>query len=47
MQGGFMHPHPRPALRYILVVLLIAALVVLFPISARSHLALAAMFASL
>jgi hypothetical protein len=36
-----MHPHPRPALRYLLTVLLIAALVVLFPLSARSHLDLA------
>ncbi len=35
-----MHPHhPRVALRYLLMVLLIAALIVLFPVSAKSNLA--------
>ncbi len=33
-----MHPHQlRGALRYLLMGLLIAALIVLFPITARSH----------
>ena len=33
-----MHPHhPRAILRYLLVGLLVAALVVLFPITAKSH----------
>lgn len=33
-----MHPHrPRGLLRYFLVGLLVAALVVLFPITAKSH----------
>lgn len=37
-----MHPHSR-SLRYLLMVLLIAALVVLFPLSARSQHELATM----
>ena len=33
-----MHPHhPRGILRYLLMGLLIAALIVLFPITAKSH----------
>ncbi len=31
-----MHPHSHPTLRYVLLVLLITALIVLFPLSARS-----------
>ncbi|HEU5404427.1 MAG TPA: hypothetical protein VFU86_23970 [Terriglobales bacterium] len=33
-----MHPHqPRGLLRYLLVGLLVAALIVLFPVTAKSH----------
>jgi hypothetical protein len=43
-----MHPHHhRPALRYLWLVLLIAALVILFPISARSQLELVSLIAAL
>jgi len=43
-----MHPkHHRPSLRYLWLVLLIAALVVLFPISARSHFDLGWLIAAL
>ena len=31
-----MHPQSHPTLRYVLLVLLITALIVLFPLSARS-----------
>jgi hypothetical protein len=33
-----MHPHhPRSMLRYLLIALLVAALIVLFPVTAKSH----------
>lgn len=33
-----MHPHhPRGMLRYLLIALLVMALVVLFPVTAKSH----------
>jgi hypothetical protein len=45
--GGGMHPQYRPALHSLWIVLLVAALVVLFPISARSNLDLAAIASAL
>jgi hypothetical protein len=42
-----MHPQYRPALHLLWIVLLVAALVVLFPISARSNLDLAAIASAL
>ncbi len=42
-----MHPHSRPAIHLLWIVLLVAALVVLFPITVRSSAALAALASAL
>ena len=42
-----MHPHSRPTLHLLWIVLLVAALVVLFPISVRSNADFSAVAAAL